>query len=100
MKKMNFDGQTTIVREKGLKGTPEHCKRNGEVCAYRIRLGGGNDQGGVAKIKNAATACGYMYWTGEPRNCDPQNCTKWSDKLVSQMVRLLDDEFDIVPEDE
>ena len=59
---------------------PLHCVRNGEVCAFRIKMIGMTNEVGCS------TACGFMYYTGEQRGCDPRNCTRYSVELPEKIM--------------
>lgn len=69
---------------------PQYCIRDGKVCAYRIKATG------LFDTKSKESACGYMYYTGKRRECDPKACDKWQEELLGSCcwVRIYDEEED------
>ena len=59
---------------------PMHCVRDGEVCAYRIKMIG------MTNLTGRSTACGYLYYTGRLRGCDPKNCIRYSVELPEKIM--------------
>ena len=59
---------------------PERCMRDGIPCAFRTKFTGGY----------GSSACGYLFFTNERRNCSVWDCDKWAEELPEG----LDDESD------
>lgn len=87
-RKVTFRGSTYYV---GAKITPskcpKRCARENKVCAFRIKMSGNSG------MRDAQTACGYMYYTGQMRNCDdPEVCTRWAERLPTEILMTFFDE--------
>lgn len=51
-------------------------------CPYRTR-------GPIYKsIKVRSCLCGYMFFTGRRRGCDPRDCTHWNEKVDKSLLYL------------
>ena len=86
-RKVTFRGGTYYIAKINPSKCPPRCVRDGKPCAFRIRVTG------MSGIKNAQTACGYMYYTAKPRNCnDPEVCDKWVKDLPQESLMTLWDE--------
>ena len=81
-RKVTFRGNTYYVGAKlAPSKCPKRCVRGNKTCAFRIKMTG------MSGIRESQTACGYMYYTGEARNCnDPNVCTRWAENLPTEIL--------------
>lgn len=88
-RKVTYQGNTFYVGAKiPLDKCPKRCVRDGKLCAYRIKMTG------MSGINSSQNACGYMYYTGQIRDCnDPDVCSKWAESLAKEIMMSLWDEI-------
>ena len=87
MKRISVIGAGYVGATIAPSKCPPRCVRDGKPCAFRIRITG------MSGMKDAQNACGYMYYTAKPRNCnDPNVCDKWAENLPTEVLMTLWDE--------
>lgn len=60
---------------------PKYCIKNGKACAYRIRITGLG-----SRYRGGNSACGYLYYTGKLRKCDPRKCDKFATEISAEYL--------------
>jgi hypothetical protein len=73
-------GSTYIGCKLDVREVPKYCIRNNKVCAYRIKFTG------KMNTRSGLSACGYMYYTGKMRNCEPKKCDKYQEQILDTCV--------------